>query len=212
METDLKPTTDSGDQTAEAARQHRSTDKARGDARPTLRLGPLDKTPAEKRSFRQIEQAQREHQAHIGLEAEVRTVARELGLERARAEELAKASWGAFRMVNGEPIPVQADQQTVVLGADGNVLRVSEWVARQANGQPRGEDGRWTMADGNQGSDTSPNPLPGRGGEGESEELLPRRNPFRRKTWNLTEQMRLTKRDPKLARRLKAEAWAEGEN
>jgi hypothetical protein len=33
-----------------------------------------------------------------------------------------------------------------------------------------------------------------------------RRNPFRKETWNLTEQMKLQKADPQLAARLKAAA------
>jgi hypothetical protein len=32
------------------------------------------------------------------------------------------------------------------------------------------------------------------------------KNPFKRESWNLTEQMRITKADPKLADRLQAEA------
>lgn len=77
----------------------------------------------------------------------------------------------------------------VLLGTDGvNLMSVAERVARQA----RGNDGRCEMADG--------------------VEMLPKRNPFRRKTWNLTEQMQLTRRDPRLARKLKAKVWAEGEN
>jgi len=42
-------------------------------------------------------------------------------------------------------------------------------------------------------------------------EELPQRNPFRSKTWNLTAQMQLLRDDPKKARRLKAEAEADGE-
>ena len=36
------------------------------------------------------------------------------------------------------------------------------------------------------------------------------RNPFRKKFWNLTEQIRLSKTDPAFAAKLEAEAWAEG--
>jgi hypothetical protein len=39
---------------------------------------------------------------------------------------------------------------------------------------------------------------------------MPMRNPFRKKFWNLTEQMRLRKTDPQFAAKLEAEAWAEG--
>ena len=36
---------------------------------------------------------------------------------------------------------------------------------------------------------------------------MPARNPFRRKSWNLTEQMRLRKANPEFAAKLKAQAW-----
>ena len=41
---------------------------------------------------------------------------------------------------------------------------------------------------------------------------LPQPNPFRARTWNLTQQARLMKREPKKAERLQAEAVAEGEH
>ncbi len=41
---------------------------------------------------------------------------------------------------------------------------------------------------------------------------LPQPNPFRAKTWNMTQQARLMKREPKKAERLQAEAVAEGEH
>ena len=112
----------------------------------------------------------------------------------AEITSLGEASRAGFRIVDGEPVPVQADRQTVLLAADGvNTLSVTEWVKRKVRAmQPRNEKGIWQMDD--------------------DEEVLPMRNPFRRKTWNLTEQMRLGRRDPKLARRLKAEAVADGED
>ena len=168
-------------------------DGGRSATRTTLRLPPVPTIAPEKMTTSQLIQAQRDHQAGIGLECEVRRLAREQGLDAQAATKLGEAARMSFRIVKGEPIPVAADRQTVLLAADGvNVLSVTEWVARQARGaQPRGEDGRW---------------MP------EEDEVLPMRNPFRRKTWNLTEQMRLQRRDPRLAKRLKAEAYAAGEN
>ena len=183
---DSRPTGEGASRTGE--------DGGRSATRPTLRLPPVNTLPPEKMTATQLIQSQRDHQAGIALDCEVRRQARELGLDAAAATKLGEAARVAFRIVGGEPIPVAADRQTVLLAADGvNVLSVTEWVARQARGaQPRGEDGRW-MPD-------------------EGDEVLPMRNPFRRKTWNLTEQMRLQRRDPRLAKRLKAEAWAAGEN
>ena len=165
---------------------------AQGLTRPTLRLAPVVVIPREKMSVGQLMQAQRDHQAGISLEAEIRQLAREFGLEAKEATQIAEASRAGFRIVKGEPIPVASDRQTVLVAGDGvNVMSVAEWVEQKAKGQPRGADGRWEMADG--------------------DEVLPMRNPFRRKTWNLTEQMKLARRDPKLAKRLKAEAYAAGE-
>jgi hypothetical protein len=188
--------------------QGETTDEGRKskDETRVRRLPKEELKPRNGMTFREQQQAQRDHQAGIVLEAEIRRLAREHGLDIAAAHQLAESARVGFRIVNGEPIPVAGDRQTVLLAADGvNVLSVAQWVARRTKEQPRDKDGRF---------DTSPNPLPGRGGEGATsdDELLPQRNPFRRKTWNLTEQMRLQRRDPKLARRLKAEAYANGEN
>ncbi len=183
-------------------------DGAQGTARPTsggasgtgerrtLRLGPVAVKAREKMTSRELTEAQRDHQAGINLECEIRRMARESGLDPAVAAKLGTATWGAFRIVEGEPVPVGADRQTVLLAADGvNVMGVQEWFGKQLRSLglgPRDTKGQW------QGLD--------------DDEVLPMRNPFRRKTWNLTEQMRLGRRDPKLARKLKAEAWADGEN
>ena len=171
-----------------------AVDGGRSATRPTLRLAPVVVKAREKMTARELMDAARDHQAGIALECEVRRLAREQGLGLAEITSLGEASRAGFRIVDGEPVPVQADRQTVLLAADGvNTLSVTEWVKRKVRAmQPRNEKGIWQMDD--------------------DEEVLPMRNPFRRKTWNLTEQMRLGRRDPKLARRLKAEAVADGED
>jgi hypothetical protein len=84
--------------------------------------------------------------------------------------------------------------ETAVLGADGeSVLTVAAWVRREAAKTESGKQQAEIWM-------------------GEAEEVLPMRNPFRRKTWNVTGQMRMTRRDPRQARRFKAEAVANGEN
>ena len=161
-----------------------------GATRPTLRLAPVAVVAREKMSVGQLMQAQRDHQAGISLEAEIRQLAREFGLEAKEATQIAEASRAGFRIVKGEPIPVAGDRHTVLLGADGvNVMSVAEWVERNAKLKIKNE--KW---------------------DSREDEVLPMRNPFRRKTWNLTEQMRLMRRDPKLAKRFKAEAYAAGES
>ena len=171
-------------------------DGALGAARPPLRLAPAAVTPREQMTARELQYAARDHQAGIGLECEVRRLAREHGLELDAVNRLGESARAAFRIVDGEPVPVAADRQTVLLAADGvNVLGVADWVGRQVRALGLGlpdAKGQW------QGP--------------EEDEILPMRNPFRAKTWNLTEQMKLQRRDPKLARRLKAEAYADGES
>lgn len=163
--------------------------------RPTLRLRPVVVKPREQMTARELMNAARDHQASINLECEVRRLAREQGLDAAAVAQLGEASRAGFRMVEGEPVPVAADRQTVLLAADGrSVMGVEEWFGKQMRALglgPRDVKGQW---------------------QGEEDAVLPRRNPFRGRTWNLTEQMRLQRRDPKLARRLKAEASAEGED
>ena len=155
-----------------------------------MRLAPVAVVAREKMSVGQLMQAQRDHQAGISLEAEIRQLAREFGLEAKEATQIAEASRAGFRIVKGEPIPVAGDRHTVLLGADGvNVMSVAEWVERNAKLKIKNE--KW---------------------DSREDEVLPMRNPFRRKTWNLTEQMRLMRRDPKLATRFKAEAYAAGES
>jgi hypothetical protein len=67
---------------------------------------------------------------------------------------------------------------------------VAEWVGRQAKASPELFE------------------TPARG-DGYVEPELPARNPFKKRFWNLTEQMRLRKADPERAARLKREAWDE---
>ena len=187
---------------SETNQQVQDDSTAREDSRPTteaqrppLRLGPVVVKPREKMTARELMNAARDHQAGIALEGTVRRLAREQALDPADITKLGEAARAAFRIVDGEPVPVQADRQTVVLAADGlNVMGVQEWFGKQLRAfglGPRDAKGQW---------------------QGEEDEVLPMRNPFRRKTWNLTEQMKLQRRDPKLARRLKAEAYAAGED
>ena len=59
-----------------------------------------------------------------------------------------------------------------------------------------------------QPSPGAPHPASGHLLPSAEKEDLPKANPFRSRTWNLTAQMRLLRDDPKKARRLKAEAEA----
>jgi hypothetical protein len=144
----------------------------------------------EKRTLRQVMDAQAASQAMFGVESEVRALARGLGASPQVVNELAQRSRGAFRVIGGVVCPVAADGRTAVRTADGErLLPVAEWTRQQARA-------------------LAPELFPRPDGAFE-EPPLPMRNPFRKKSWNLTEQMRLRKRDPEYAARLKAEAWGE---
>jgi len=130
---------------------------------------------------------QRAHQARIRLESEIREQARKRGASLAEAAEVARQSRAVFAIVNGEPVAMAADGKTPLAGEDGTVrLSVRDWVARQVPDAPPTPTLGPTVA-----------PLP-----------PVQRNPWRKESWNLTEQMRLLRRDPELARRFRDEAAA----
>ena len=129
---------------------------------------------------------QRMDQAYVRLQAYVRRGAHERGAGRAEADVLAEQARGAFRIVNGEAQVVGADGRTPERDGSGALLSIGAWVERVRGPQPEKLAGTFGP---------SPVALPVRV-----------RNPFARGSWNLTEQMRLQRRDPELAVRLRDEA------
>jgi hypothetical protein len=98
-----------------------------------------------------------------------------------------------FRLVDGAPRAYEADGQTVRVGKDGIApMTLDEWVDQQVADAPH-------LFESNAGGGAAGN---GSGGAGNRSA----KNPFRKETWNLTEQMKLQKSDPQLAARLKAAA------
>ena len=134
---------------------------------------------------------QRVDQAYVRLQSEVRQLARAQGLDRAAVEALAEQSRAVFRIVNGEAQAMGSDGRTALRDGSGALLSVGAWVTRQGRGSK--DEGRGPALQGTFGP--TPVALPVRV-----------RNPFKRATWNLTEQMRLQRRDPELAERLRDEA------
>jgi hypothetical protein len=99
-----------------------------------------------------------------------------------------------FKVVDGELRPVGKDGKSAVTGADGvSPISFEEWVNRQMSEAPHLFE-----------------PSVGGGAGGGSQSLLTSsatgRNPFKKESWNLTEQMRLQKTNPTLAARLRASA------
>lgn len=144
-----------------------------------------EKSATEGLSIGQLMERQRAAQARIRQDSEVRAAARQRGASLAQADDLARQARGVFSIVNGESCAVAADGRTLILNEDESArLTVAEWVARQVPEAPRASTLGPTVA------------------------LLPpvQRNPWRRSSWNLTEQMRLLRRDPELARRFRDQA------
>jgi hypothetical protein len=80
-------------------------------------------------------------------------------------------------------------------GKDGvTPMTLEEWVDAQVSDAPH-------LFESNAGGGAAGNSAGG--GTGSNRSV---KNPFRKETWNLTEQMRITKSDPTLAARLKAAA------
>jgi hypothetical protein len=104
-----------------------------------------------------------------------------------------------FRLLQGAPVAYEADGQTVRVGKDGiTPMTLDEWVEQQVADAPHLFE---SNAGGGGGGATSQYSN-GSGGVGNRSV----KNPFRKESWNLTEQMKLQKSDPQLAARLKAAA------
>jgi len=132
----------------------------------------------------------RADQAFVRLQAEVRQLAQAQGMKRAEADALAELSRAAFRIVNGEAQAVGTDGRTALRDGAGALLSVGAWVARQREVSGQGSEVKLQGTFG-----PTPVPLP-----------VPNKNPFKETSWNLTEQMRLQRRDPELAAKLRDEA------
>ena len=133
--------------------------------------------------------------AAIQIDQTVLAEATKRGLRATALPDITARARNTFRLVNGVPQAFEGDGQTPRAGRDGvTPLAVAEWVAAQVAEAPHlfeNSAGGGASSHGSGGASGGP-------GSG--------RNPFRKETWNLTEQMRLQKTDPQLAARLKAAA------
>jgi len=115
------------------------------------------------------------------------------GLRATAIPDITARARSVFRLVNGVPTAFEGDGQTVRLGKDGVApMTLDEWVDAQVSEAPH-------LFESNAGSGAAGN---GSGGVGNRSV----KNPFRKESWNLTEQMKLQRTDPQLAQRLKAAA------
>ena len=130
----------------------------------------------------------------IQIDQGVTTVATKRGLRPTAIADITARARLVFKLVNGAPTAFEQDGKTVRYGRDGlTPMTLDEWVDSQVTEAPH-------LFESNAGGGASALP------QGGSRPQGLQKNPFKRETWNLTEQMRLQKSDPQLAARLKAAA------
>ena len=132
----------------------------------------------------------------IQIDQAVVTEATKRGLRATAIPDIAARARTNFKLVNGVPQAFEADGQTARMGKDGvTPMTLAEWVDALVSDAPH-------LFEANAGGGAAGS---GSGGAG-SASARASRNPYRKETFNLTEQMKLQKTDPQLAARLKAAA------
>ena len=120
------------------------------------------------------------------------------GLRPTALADLTARARGVFKLANGLPTAFEPDGNTVRVGKDGlSPMTLEEWVDALVSDAPH-------LFEPNSGGGGPGGLSHGAGGAGMRG--VGQRNPFRKETWNLTEQMKIAKSDPQLAARLKAAA------
>ena len=131
----------------------------------------------------------------IQIDQGVITTATKRGLRPTAIPDITSRARSVFKLVKGVPQAFEADGSSVRYGKDGvSPMTLEEWVDAQVSDAPH-------LFESNAGGGAAGNPAGGGAGSQRSV-----KNPFRKDTWNLTEQMKLLKSDPQLAARLKAAA------
>jgi len=129
----------------------------------------------------------------IQIDQAVVTEATKRGLRPTALTDITARARQTFKLVNGVPQAFENDGQTARMGKDGtSPMTLAEWVDALVSDAPH-------LFEANAGSGAAGS---GSGGAGNRSV----KNPFRKESFNLTEQMKLEKSDPKLAARLKAAA------
>ena len=130
----------------------------------------------------------------IQIDQAVVTEATKRGLRPTAIPDITSRARINFKLVNG--VPQAFDGETARMGKDGvSPMTLAEWVEALVSDAPH-------LFEANAGGGAVGS---GSGGAG-SASARAIKNPFRRDSWNLTEQMKLQKTDPQLAARLKAGA------
>jgi hypothetical protein len=128
----------------------------------------------------------------IQIDQAVMSEASKRGLRATAIPDITARARNTFKLVNGVPQSFESDGQTARVGKDGvTPMSMTEWVDTLVSDAPH-------LFESNAGGGAAGTAS---GGSGRTQ-----KNPFRKETWNLTEQMKLQKTDPALAARLKAAA------
>jgi len=127
----------------------------------------------------------------VQIDQAVVTEATKRGLRPTAITDITSRARQTFKLVNGVPQAFDSDGQTARMGKDGP-MTLAEWVDALVSDAPH-------LFEANAGSGAAGS---GSGGAGNRSV----KNPFRKESWNLTEQMKLHKTDPQLAARLKTAA------
>jgi hypothetical protein len=129
----------------------------------------------------------------IQIDQAVVNEATKRGLRPTAIQDITSRARTTFKLVNGVPQAFEADGQTARMGKDGvTPMTLAEWVDALVSDAPH-------LFEANAGSGAA-----GSGGGVTGNRSV--KNPFRKETFNLTEQMKIQKNDPALAARLKAAA------
>ena len=133
----------------------------------------------------------------IQIDQGVIATATRRGLRPTAIPDITSRARAVFKLVEGAPQAFEPDGRTVRYGRDGiTPMTLEEWVDAQVADAPH-------LFEANAGGGAAGN---GAGGAAASSRTTTTKNPFRKESWNLTEQMLLQKTDPQLASRLKAVA------
>ena len=125
----------------------------------------------------------------IQIDQGVITAATKRGLRPTAFPDITARARSVFRLEQGVARAFEADGQTLRYGKDGvTAMTLDEWVDAQVADAPH-------LFESNAGGGAA-----GTGSGGAANHAA--KNPFRKESWNLTEQMKLLKSDPALAARL----------